>query len=323
MIASRRHNFIFIKTMKTAGTSIELALSPYCGPEDILAPISFNHDRMRAEQGIFPRGYANPRIENDYVEAIKSGHKAIAKRVADRARAKGSSAHAVPRKIRPLVGEEFWAGAFKFAGERHPYSKVVSLAYHTYRDRGNFEEHLQRTIDTSHRYIGTRWYIDAEGKVLVDAFIRYESLQEDFDRITDRLGMPRCELPRARYNERDDRRPAHELLTPEQKRIIQQKCAMEFELFGWERDPPVLSVVPSPVPDPTEDEGLGPIIETAERRQARKDERRHRRTAARKSQLAAARAARARTRAPARPPARAVGFFGRVLETFRRALLSR
>jgi hypothetical protein len=40
MIASRLHNFIFIKTMKTAGTSIEMALSPHCGPDDILTPIS-------------------------------------------------------------------------------------------------------------------------------------------------------------------------------------------------------------------------------------------------------------------------------------------
>ena len=38
MIASFSCRFIFLKTRKTAGTSVELALSPACGPEDIVTP---------------------------------------------------------------------------------------------------------------------------------------------------------------------------------------------------------------------------------------------------------------------------------------------
>ena len=40
MIVSHKHKFIFLKTKKTAGTSIELALSPFCGDSDILAPLA-------------------------------------------------------------------------------------------------------------------------------------------------------------------------------------------------------------------------------------------------------------------------------------------
>ena len=39
MIISHTHKFIFIKTVKTAGTSIEGFLSQHCGPEDVLTPI--------------------------------------------------------------------------------------------------------------------------------------------------------------------------------------------------------------------------------------------------------------------------------------------
>ena len=34
MIASHAHRFVFVKTRKTAGTSLEIALSRHCGPSD-------------------------------------------------------------------------------------------------------------------------------------------------------------------------------------------------------------------------------------------------------------------------------------------------
>ena len=39
MIVSHENKFIFIKTRKTAGTSIEIGLSKYCGRRDVISPI--------------------------------------------------------------------------------------------------------------------------------------------------------------------------------------------------------------------------------------------------------------------------------------------
>ena len=48
MIVSHEHKFIFLKTKKTAGTSIELALSQLCGPDDVITPLTEIDEALRA-----------------------------------------------------------------------------------------------------------------------------------------------------------------------------------------------------------------------------------------------------------------------------------
>ena len=55
MIVSFQHEFIFVKTRKTAGTSIEMALTPFCGPDDIVTPIDPPDERSRTLAGLIRR----------------------------------------------------------------------------------------------------------------------------------------------------------------------------------------------------------------------------------------------------------------------------
>jgi hypothetical protein len=41
MILSHTRKFIFIKTRKVSGTSMEISLSQFCGEGDIITPISY------------------------------------------------------------------------------------------------------------------------------------------------------------------------------------------------------------------------------------------------------------------------------------------
>ena len=56
MIVSHEHKFIFLKTKKTAGTSIELALTELCGPEDVITPLT-EIDEARRANGRGPQNW--------------------------------------------------------------------------------------------------------------------------------------------------------------------------------------------------------------------------------------------------------------------------
>ena len=51
MIICHEHKFIFIKTRKTAGTSIETALSMFCGESDSLTYLPSEDESARKDLG--------------------------------------------------------------------------------------------------------------------------------------------------------------------------------------------------------------------------------------------------------------------------------
>ena len=60
MIISHKHKFIFIKTRKTAGTSLEIALGSICGESDIITRLSDTEEQYRRSLGF--RGKQNENI---------------------------------------------------------------------------------------------------------------------------------------------------------------------------------------------------------------------------------------------------------------------
>lgn len=229
MIASRKHNFIFVKTMRTASTSVELALSPHCGPDDVITPISTRHDLQRLkDDGVAPRNFAPADVVDRYRKALKKGNEKLMKRALreDRGRLDTLHTQVTCSRAREFVGNDFWRAAFKFAVERHPYEKAVSLAAmngHSIAD----------TVFFDLRYIGYRSYT-INDRMAVDHVIRFDDLADDMQTLMTRFAMPWRGLPHARATNRD-RRPAREQLSLQQRLFIQEMCALESEFFGWER----------------------------------------------------------------------------------------
>ena len=123
MIISHQHKFIFIKCRKTAGTSVEIALSQVCGPDDIITPITAVDEEMRLHLGL--RGaqhYEKPKSEWTYSEIWQ--HFRTGKKPKNR-----FYNHISAREITKLIPSEIWNSYFKFTIERNPFDKVVSFFY--------------------------------------------------------------------------------------------------------------------------------------------------------------------------------------------------
>jgi hypothetical protein len=234
MIASYLHNFIFIKTKKTAGTTVEMTLAPLCGPNDIITPLGSNEEELRGQGQPLCRNFmADSDLERKITRLMmKPGRKAREKKQRFLERATYYS-HMSAYVAKQNLPAEFWQRAYKFTVERHPYERVVSKAYFKYKGDEPFEQYLDKVVRKG-AYTSYQHYT-IDGEVAVDEIIRQETLTDDLKRLGAKLGLSiPDELPRGKGNHRTDRRPAREILTQEQKAIIYRTCGREFELLGYD-----------------------------------------------------------------------------------------
>ena len=73
-----------------------------------------------------------------------------------------------------------------------------------------------------------------DGTPVVDAFVRYEFLEDDLAALEERYQLSlRSHLPFTKHRTRADRRPAAEQLTAKQRETCFERNRAEFELFGY------------------------------------------------------------------------------------------
>lgn len=227
MIISHRHRFIFIKTRKTAGTSIEIAFSRFCGDEDIITPISPQDEKIRKEPG-----YRGP--QNCFLSLMKYTPKDWARFLIKSRRALLFYNHIPAKTIRTLVDEEIWNTYFRFCFERNPWDKAISWYYWITRQsepRPSLSEFiLSGKANRSEFELYT-----VNGEIAVDHVGLYENLEQELERIAEYLNLPdRIRLPRAKANYRKDRRHYRELLGQEERDVIAKAFAREIAHFGYE-----------------------------------------------------------------------------------------
>ena len=243
MIASYAHNYIFIKTGKVAGTSVEMALSRFCGPRDIITPIYPPDEIERKPPARHAQNFStDPALERRHADLADRGDRAELWKMQHELQAKAIyTNHMAAPDVRERIGESFWHGAFKFTIERHPYERVISTAlWWIYDHQGTIDaspEILDRAINVSIDMLtpGTRYRID--GAVAVDRILRYENLGDDLAAIADRIGgdIGRS-LPRAKSGIRKPEHSVENLLSGAQKRRIAERHAATFELLGYSTD---------------------------------------------------------------------------------------
>jgi len=227
MIVSHRHRFVSIKAEKTAGTSLEIALSEFCGPDDIITPITPNDEAVRAELGF--RTAQNYHLPLSVYTRLEWAKLALKR---ERAAFKN---HDPATKIRRVLSDAQWDGYFKFVFERNPWDKVLSYYHHLGGDPkfGSVWEFMQS--GRGGRIRGFELYT-VGGVPVVDRIYKHEERAEALAELTERLGLPKpLKMPsyKAKGGFRKDRRSYREVLTDREAELIADIYAREIRLLGY------------------------------------------------------------------------------------------
>lgn len=233
MIVSHKHRFIFIKTSKTAGTSIEIALSKHCGPNDVITRISAKDEELRQSLGYpGPQNYRVPPwrwLAADMVEKRRGRRRKARKH-------HGYYNHIAADEIRLLAGRRVFDSYFKFCFVRNPWDRIASQYYYAQRTASEpkpFEEFLSEGEPAKLRRSGWELYT-IDGEIVVDHVCRYEDLENELDRVRSVVGIPEAlTLPHTKSSHRPKRMSYRDLFGGESPGWIDDLFAEEIERFGY------------------------------------------------------------------------------------------
>ena len=215
MLVSHRKKFIYTKTIKTAGTSVELYFEKYCMPEGEWT-VPDTRDQYICNDGII--GYRGVNAEqNKWYN------------------------HMSALDIKNQIGAETWDNYFKFCVIRNPFDRLVS-AYFFQSAKGligndentcpieNFRRWLAQRIP-----LGGRNAYTIDKKICLDYFIRFEDLETGIEFVCTRLGLPfePENIPQLKAGIRDQSIPVKSLYTKELKQRVAKAYAFEIREFGY------------------------------------------------------------------------------------------
>jgi hypothetical protein len=231
MIISHKHRFIFVKTLKTASTSMEVGLSMVLGPEDIITPASPDLDAQRS-RGV---GGQNYRLVHPDVPKIPLWRRILRRPERHYHPTVGYYEHMPAWQIRRYLGDATWNSYFKFAFERNPWDRQVSwYHYKTKSKTGRRKPTFDQFNRDPKKARAANWDLyTIDGAVALDFIGRYERLVEDFETVLARLGLRgQVELPKVNVSSgrSGDYRAYY---TDQSRTLIESWYRPEIEHFGY------------------------------------------------------------------------------------------
>ena len=213
MIISHKHKFIFLKTRKTAGTSVQIALSGICDQDlDIIT---------------------GSNIKDGVIDESNSAGWNMDKCFTNHP-------HPPIHEVKNFLSN--WDEYFKFAFVRNPYEIVVSRYHWDIKGKGNQSTSINGFRDWIKSYCtsnGTYWqdeqwrYISIDKNTAVDYIGRYESLNKDFAHICEVLNIKTNDLGFQKSGYRDKTHYS-KYYDDNSIKLVQEYFAKDFELFGYE-----------------------------------------------------------------------------------------
>jgi hypothetical protein len=214
MIVSHKYRFIFLRTEKTASSSLLKVLQNVLDDDDLQANMQrpkwaryspIHHGALKHH---FPQWF-------------------------------GLHTHATARQVRDVLGRKIFDSYYKFAVERNPWDRQVSLYAHRRWKKGKpadqFDRDMRSPIYRNTQYVRlNNWSIYAIGKdIVADRIIPYERLHEGIDELATTLGIPSLgDMPRLRRYTPD--RPHYSTCYSDVTRdLVARWYAREIDALGY------------------------------------------------------------------------------------------
>ncbi len=214
MIVSNSNKYIFLKTRKTAGSSIQVALSTKCNP--LLDIITGNS------------------IKEGKLDESHSGGWNINKFFTNHP-------HPSIELVKKWAGDD-WKNYFKFAFVRNPFDIVVSR-YHWNLGKKNkptsidgFNKWIKNYFLNGEYKEDEQWrYIYINGKNELDFIGRYENLKADFNFICDKINIspPELGLQKSGYR---DKKHYSKYYNQESIELVNKYFKKDLTLFNYNFD---------------------------------------------------------------------------------------
>ena len=228
MIVCHRHRFIFLKTRKTAGTSIELSLRPLCGPEDIVTPVTEDRD---APQAGGPRNFLQDRAGWSLADRIAwrlRGDLSLKTRPAI-----GFFGHVRGVELRERLPGKVWRDYFKFTIERNPWDRQVSHYFWRLRRVGARKSSSRDYLLASAPLGNWEIYTERDAPI-VDRVLRYETLQTDLAATAAMLDLPELpQIARAKSSHRPGTASYRDFYDDDLRDRVARLYAREIDHLGW------------------------------------------------------------------------------------------
>ncbi len=200
MIISHKHKFIFFKSRKTAGSSIQVSLAKHCGDDDIITGQyrdGIDDNSQSAGLNTYEGGEWAKKITDGIAGEKDFNHPHL-------------SVDIVKRFVQETMGKDVWDSYFKFVFIRNPFEIQVSRYFWDKRGKvkiaedcsaDGFKQWVRDKNMLSHDTLHP--YIMIGDKIELDYIGRFENLQHDFNFICDSLNIPKCNLPVKKGGYRD------------------------------------------------------------------------------------------------------------------------
>lgn len=213
MIVSHSRKFIFLRTEKTAGSSLSEALAQAGGEGDFVA------DMRRP-------GWARYSPVH---------HGALKRKLPGRF---GLHTHATAVQARKVLGARVFDSYFKFAVERNPWDRQVSLYMHRCWKTGrtpDFDRDIRSLTYRSSEHVRLQnWKIYAIGdEIVADKILHYHRFEQDLAELWDEIGMEPLDLPRRRSEYREERPHYSTYYTPASRDLVASWYTREIEALGY------------------------------------------------------------------------------------------